>query len=81
MTLTFITDAVNPNEPDLLAGNQHETLLIVSLEGQLLARYEPPTSGWSHERLCDLTDSFPQQWEFCGADALIGQCFVGSTEI
>ncbi|GAD91268.1 hypothetical protein VHA01S_080_00080 [Vibrio halioticoli NBRC 102217] len=79
--LTFITDIVNPKEPDLLANNQHETLLIISLEGQLLGRYTPPKGGWSHETLCDLAECFPQQWEFCGADALIGQCFVGSTEI
>ncbi|MEZ9922318.1 hypothetical protein AB4342_19600, partial [Vibrio breoganii] len=70
--LTFITDIVNENESDLLTDNQHELLLIVSLEGQLLASYEPPLHGWSHERLCELTGSFPQQWEFCGADALIG---------
>lgn len=81
MAITFITDIVHSSEPDLLSGNQHQTLLIVSLEGQLLGRYAPPKNGWSHKRLCELATTFPHQWDFCGADAILGTQFVGSTEV
>lgn len=78
---TFITDVQSESEPDILAINQHKPLLIVSLEGQWLARYNPPSSGWTHRKLNSLAHSFPDQWDFCGADALLGDSWAGSTEI
>jgi hypothetical protein len=79
--LKFITDIQNENEPDILTKVQHETLLILSIEGQYLGSYEPPEHGWTHEKLTSMAESFPSEWNFCGADALIGDQWVGSTEI
>ena len=79
--LTFITDIKSESEPDILTVNQHKPLLIVSLEGQYLARFNPPNSGWTHQELLLLARSFPDVWDFCGADALLGEQFVGSTEV
>jgi hypothetical protein len=78
--IKFITDICN-KEPDILTPVKNNTLLIVSVDGQLLGRYEPPKGGWSHKRLCDLNAIFPQEWLFCGADALLGEQWIGSTEV
>lgn len=79
--IKFITDICQEKEPDILTPVKDKTLLVVSLEGQLLGRYEAPEGGWTHEKLCSLNNIFPEQWQFCGADALIDDQFVGSTEI
>lgn len=79
--IRFITDIQSQQEPDILTPNRFNRLLIVSLEGQLLAGYNAPMSGWTHDVLVRLSRLFPQQWEYCGADALLGDQFVGSTEI
>jgi len=77
---TFITNNHNACEPDILTINQHKPLLIVSLEGQWLARYNPPSSGWTQQTLQLLSHSFPEQWAFCGAEALLGEHPVGVIE-
>ncbi|AUI88858.1 hypothetical protein BS333_21020 (plasmid) [Vibrio azureus] len=79
--IRFITDIKSPQEPDILTPNRFNQLLIVSLEGQLLATYNAPMNGWTHDVLVRLSRLFPQQWGYCGADALLGDQFVGSTEI
>ncbi|MGR5178869.1 hypothetical protein [Vibrio mediterranei] len=79
--ITFITDIRKDDEPDILTAVKHEALLIVSIEGQLLNRFEAPMLGWSHESLCALSDTFPKQWSVCGADALLGEQWVGSSEV
>ncbi|EKA5635821.1 hypothetical protein OKZ62_001725 [Vibrio navarrensis] len=76
----FITDIQSEKETDILTGNQLKRLIVVSLEGQLLATYEAPTQGWTHESLVELSDDFPPQWNVCGADAFLGEQIVGSTE-
>ena len=78
--LKFITNIEN-GEPDILSSVAEKSLMILSLDGQLLARYEPPLDGWTHDRLTQLASKFPHQWNYCGADALLGESFVGSTEI
>lgn len=79
--IRFITDRWNENEPDILADKPTENLMIVSLDHQCLAVYKAPSGGWTHDVLVRLSRYFPPQWDFCGADALIGERFVGSTEI
>lgn len=79
--IKFITDIRSSNEPDILTPVKHEALMIVSIDGQYLGKFEAPKTGWSHERLCALSDQFPRQWATCGADALLGEQFVGSSEI
>jgi hypothetical protein len=78
--LKFITDR-QANEPEILEPVKDKSLLIMSLEGQCLGIYDAPKQGWTHYKLCQLSETFPEQWLFCGADALIGDQWVGSTEI
>lgn len=78
--LTFITD-VRPGEPDILAGLEQEDLIIRNMEGHpllILAASEP----WSHQRLenLGLDDMIGQQLKL-GADAYLGDTWVGGTEI
>lgn len=79
--IKFITDIQNEREPDILTPNKHHSLLIISLEGQLLKSIQPPKLGWTHEILCSLNGEFPEQWLTCGADAYLLEQWVGSTEI
>ena len=46
--LKFITD-VRDNEPDILSVVKNETLMIISIDGQLLQTFEAPEEGWEHE--------------------------------
>lgn len=77
----FITDIQHEREPDILAHKPTERLLIISLEHQLLASYNAPKDGWTHEILIRLSRYFCSQWNFCGCDAIIGELWVGSTEV
>ncbi|NGZ66575.1 hypothetical protein G6Z92_06195 [Vibrio aestuarianus subsp. cardii] len=77
----FITDQINENEPDILTANKNYPLLIVSLDDQLLERFEAPETGWTHNTLVAMSKQFPIQWNICGADALLGEQWVGSTEV
>lgn len=79
--ITFITNQLTTHEPDILTECKHQNLLVMSLEGQQLALIIAPREGWSHERLCDLNACFPPQWTVCGAEAYLGQQWVGSTEV
>lgn len=78
--LKFITD-VQSNEPDILSEVAHEKLLIMSIEGQFLASYDAPKKGWTHDVLLKMSQLFPTQWNFCGADAYLSDKWVGSTEV
>ncbi len=79
--IKFITDIQSDSELDILTPNKDKTLLIVSIEGQLLASYTPPSLGWTHSELIRRSRDFPTEWNFCGADALLGEQWVGSTEV
>lgn len=79
--LKFITDIRNPKEPDILPDVKNGRLLIVSLDHQLLGSYEPPQEGWSHDKLNELSQTFPEEWSLCGADAIINDQWIGSTEV
>lgn len=79
--ITFITDIQHEREPDILTPVKHLALLIVSIDGQLLGRFDAPNGGWSHALLNALSDQFPAQWSTIGADALLGELWVGSSEI
>ncbi|MEZ9698822.1 hypothetical protein AB4455_12045 [Vibrio sp. 10N.261.46.E12] len=79
-TIKFITDRQG-SEPDILTPNQHKKLMIISDEGQSLRTYNAPSSGWTHDTLVKLSDFFPPQWNVCGAEAWLGEQWIGSTEI
>jgi 5'-deoxynucleotidase len=81
MMITFITQQETTEEPDILTSNQSRSLIVTSLEGQQLALFLAPEEGWTHEKLCALNDTFPPQWHVCGAEAYLGDQWVGSTEV
>jgi 5'-deoxynucleotidase len=81
LMIKFITDILNSNEPDILSPAKHSVLLIISIDHQLLNRFESPVNGWTHEKLCDLNSKYGETWNFCGADAYLGGQWVGSTEV
>lgn len=78
--LKFVTDR-RPGEPDILAGLEHENLIIKNIEGHpilILAASEP----WTHESLTglDLDQMLGETLDF-GASAYLGDTWIGSTEI
>lgn len=79
--IKFITDITSKSEMNILEPVKDKNLLIVSLEGQLLGSFEPPKNGWTHDDLCEKNKTFPKEWNVCGADALLGEQWVGSTEV
>ncbi|MGF1884062.1 hypothetical protein [Vibrio splendidus] len=78
--MKFITD-LQGDEPDILTPHKHKPLMIISLEGQSLRTYDAPSTGWTHDTLVQLSDFFLPQWSVCGAEAWLGEQWIGSTEI
>ena len=79
--ITFVTDQLSPKEPDILTAVKFNTLLIMSLEGQYLARFDAPITGWTHQTLCNMNTLFESAWACCGVDAYLGNQWVGSSEV
>lgn len=78
--MKFITD-VQGNEPVLLTPEVvNEKLLIVSLEpgARILFQYAAPVGGWTHSSLCALDIPLLR---LEAANAYLGGCWVGSTEV
>lgn len=83
--VAFITD-VKGDEPEILNKDvARETLKIVSIydKNDVFFECAAPEEGWTHEALCDL--DAPQEvvhmaWAR-GADAYLGNEWVGSTEV
>lgn len=78
--ICFITNQLN-DEKDILTPVMTRPLLILSTEGQLLARFDSPATGWTHHALCQMNIVFEPAWSFCGADAYLGEQWVGSSEV
>ncbi|MGR6831174.1 hypothetical protein [Aliivibrio wodanis] len=79
--ITFVTDQLSPKEPDILTTVKFNSLLIMSLEGQYLARFHAPITGWTHQALCNMNTLFESAWAYCGVDAYLGNQWVGSSEV
>ena len=83
--VTFITD-VKGDEPEMINKDMsRETLKIVSIYDQNDVFFEcaAPVEGWTHAALCNV--DAPQEvvdlaWAR-GADAYLGNEWVGSTEV
>lgn len=78
--MKFITDIL-PGEPDLLTTSViFNPLQIVDLfdKTDVLFEYPPPVAGWTHEELGAL--NIPLE-RLQGADAYLGETWVGSTEV
>ena len=75
----FITD-IRPGEPNILHGVAHLPLKIKSLDNNFVTSVSAPAGGWTHEKLecvaCDLIEETKD-----GAEARLGDCWVGSTEV
>lgn len=79
--LTFVTDIQTTHEPDILATVKDKPLLLLTIDGQLLARYEAPQGGWTHLALCRMNRFIMPAWSELNIDAFLGEQWVGSSEI
>lgn len=77
--LHFITDVLG-HEPDILPELKHEPLTFRALQGEIIRCWGAPVEGWSHDKLVAIaTVHAPLTSE--GADAYLGNEWVGSTEV
>ncbi|BBP46343.1 hypothetical protein THMIRHAS_17160 [Thiosulfatimonas sediminis] len=77
--IKFVTD-VRPGEKDILTPVKHEKLKVTDLDGRLVVVVESPVEGWSDELLWRWSEMLKQVTEN-GADAYLGDVWVGSTEV
>ncbi|NLC22646.1 MAG: hypothetical protein GX771_12210 [Halomonadaceae bacterium] len=79
--IKFVTDH-KPGEPNILEGNDMKPLLVKNLDGDLLSTLVP-SEPWTHEGLCGLAlETFVDEKAIrYGADAYLGDVWIGSTEI
>lgn len=77
--ITFVTD-IRLGEVDILSQAQHNVLLIKNLNGDAITSITPPQTGWSHRSLTEVAEDLPPETER-GADAYLGNVWVGSTEV
>ncbi|CNI67844.1 hypothetical protein [Yersinia pekkanenii] len=74
--ITYITD-VREGESDFLPNICHLELIVKSLDGVLLMSQVAPESGWTYCELAAIQqESFDE-----GADAYLGDHWIGSTEV
>ncbi len=73
----IIARPLHPNEPDLLAGNEHQPLIVKNLDEKEVRRIDAPENGWSLEQL-EQTDyqQISPEW-----DAYLGNQWIGSSEV
>ncbi|MBF6615539.1 MAG: hypothetical protein ITG07_02315 [Candidimonas sp.] len=77
--ITFVTDQ-EAGEPDILTPVALRELRVLSLQGAEIHREPPPEHGWTHPRLQALAALLEGQTQ-AGADAFLGDDWVGSTEV
>jgi len=78
--LTFITDIQSPGEPDLLRSRRFCPLTVATLEGEILASYPPPRTGWCQAQLDNISEQLTGRLDM-GANAYLGGTWIGSTEV
>ena len=78
--LYFVTDC-RPGEPCIIQGHERAPLIVKSLLGEELLKLVPE-QPWTHERLIalPLQELLGEALEG-GADAYLGEQWVGSTEV
>ena len=79
MAITFITD-VKAGEPDILSPVRGETLHIKDLDGQPITTIPAPYKGWTHQVLKATAEQLAAKTSD-GANAWLGEHWVGSTEV
>lgn len=81
MVLTFITNVL-PGETDILLRVASETLRITDLDGVEIIQIHPITGPWTHEKLMQVSESLAILDALKnGANAYLGDTWVGSTEV
>lgn len=79
--IKIITD-IKPGETDILSAVKHEKLVVTNLDKKTLASYSPPTNGWTTSVLWYVVEHvIPESLVDKGADAYLGEQWVGSTEV
>lgn len=78
--LYFVTDC-QPGEPCIIEGHERAPLIIKTMEGEEVLRLAP-IQPWTHERLIGLPlqDLLGEALDG-GANAYLGEQWVGSTEV
>lgn len=77
--ICMVTD-VWEGEPDILRPVKREPLKVYCLGGSLIETIPAPAGGWTHERLeCQAKELTPKTRG--GADAFLGEQWVGGTEV
>lgn len=86
--ISFVTDILAPGESCLLDGVTHADMTIRALSGECIATFAAPSpGGWTHAealRVNELIHQEPRMREALrvnGADAYIGEQWVGGTEV
>lgn len=77
--ITFVTDQ-QAGEPDILTPVALLELRVIDLQGAEIHREPAPDHGWTHSRLQALAVLLEHQTQ-SGADAFLGDNWVGSTEV
>jgi hypothetical protein len=83
--MAIVTRAVLPNEPDLLKGKEHQTLVFTDLDANILYAIHAPSHGWSHEGLDMAAWNVRDDIQQDGWDAYLGavcsENWIGSSEV
>lgn len=77
--ITFVTDT-KEGETDLLGDTRKQPLVVLALDGSLITEIGPPLNGWTHEALENQANILSQKTRQ-GAEAFLGNTWVGSTEV
>lgn len=76
----IVTRPTGSETNDLLDGHEFKDLMVFNLEGELVARQNPPYDGWCHDSLeaLSIDDMSPNGW-----NAYLGDkdYWVGSSEV
>jgi hypothetical protein len=81
--IKLVAEAVRAGELDLLAGNERAGFLLKDLSGAVLADIAPQVE-WTHAALFALVDSAEiteHVVQSGGADAYVGDVWIGGTEV
>ncbi|EOG8381080.1 MULTISPECIES: hypothetical protein [Pseudomonas] len=75
----LVTDQ-QPGEPNIISGSEHQPLEIRSLTGSIIKQLQAPATGWSHDSLIEVAARQHELYRD-GADAYLGNEWIGSTEV
>lgn len=79
MSIVIVTDQQGL-EPDILTPVKFEPLVVRTLEGREVCRRNAPFGGWSHKKLLTAVGSLGADLND-GADAFLGDQWIGGTEV